>query len=102
MRITLPTVKHLIEALQLADLAVRRRFRVVGAYCLGPSRTEDLGLPDWAQSPAAPPRPARARRDGSHPAARIGAWKSPDSAHRPKAVRTAHRTTLHHSHYAMF
>ena len=49
----LPTVKPLIEALQLADVTVRRRFRVVGAYCLGPSRTEDLGFPDWAQSPTA-------------------------------------------------
>ena len=47
----LPTVKPLIEALQLADVPVRRQFRVVGAYCLGPSRTEDLGFPDWAQSP---------------------------------------------------
>ena len=35
MRLTLPTVKPLIEALQLADLPVRRQFRVVGAYCLG-------------------------------------------------------------------
>ena len=59
-----PAVKHLIEALpfgrlraewQLADIIVRRRFRVVGACRLGPSRTDDLGLPDWAQSPAAPP-----------------------------------------------
>ena len=57
MRIPLPAVKPLIEALQLADLTVRRQFRVVGAYCLGPSRTEDLGLPDWAQSPTAPRRP---------------------------------------------
>ena len=90
-----PAVKHLIEALQLADWKVRRRFRVVGACRLGPSRTDDLGLPDWAQSPAAPPRPVRARRDGGHPAARIGAWKSSDSAHRPKAVGTAHRPTRH-------
>ena len=51
MSLSLPTVKHLIEALQLADLTVRRRFRVVGAsLSLGPSRTDDLGLPDWAQS----------------------------------------------------
>ena len=68
MRIPLPAVKHLIEALQLADLTVRRRFRVVGAYCLGPSRTEDLGLPDWAQSPTAPPRPVRRRRLAHGPA----------------------------------
>jgi hypothetical protein len=61
---TLPTVKHLIEALQLADSMVRRRFRMVGACRLGPSRTDDLGFPDWAQSPAAPPRLARARRGG--------------------------------------
>ena len=87
-----PTVKPLIEALQLADLKVRRPFRVVGACRLGPSRTEDLGLPDWAQSPAAPPRLARERSGGSPPAARIGAWKSSDSAHRPKAAGTAHRT----------
>ncbi len=59
MRLPLPTVKPLIEALQLADLIVRRQFRVVGAYCLGPSRTEDLGLPDWAQSPTAPRRLVR-------------------------------------------
>ena len=80
MRNPLPTVKHLIEALQLADLIVRRRFRVVGAYCLGPSRTDDLGFPDWAQSPAA--RPASCGRGAAAPppAARIGAWKSPDSA----------------------
>ena len=78
MRNPLPTVKHLIEALQLADLIVRRRFRVVGAYCLGPSRTDDLGFPDWAQSPAA--RPASCGRGGGPPAARIGAWKSSDSA----------------------
>ena len=58
---TLPTVKPLIEALQLADLTVRRPFRVVGAYCLGPSRTEDLGFPDWAQSPTPPPRLVRRR-----------------------------------------
>jgi hypothetical protein len=57
MRQPLPTVKHLIEALQLADANVRRQFRVVGAYCLGPSRTEDLGFPDWAQSPPAPTAP---------------------------------------------
>ena len=91
MRLTLPTVKLLIEALQLADLIVRRQFRVVGAYCLGPSRTEDLGFPDWAQSPTPPRRLVRPRRGGGHPAARIGAWKSSDSAHRPKAVRRAHR-----------
>ena len=65
MRIPLPTVKPLIEALQLAELTLRRRFRVVGAYCLGPSRTENLGLPDWAQSPAAPRRLVRPRPDGS-------------------------------------
>ena len=87
-----PTVKHLIEALQLADLIVRRRFRVVGACRLGPSRTDDLGLPDWAQSPAAPRCHVQPRCAGGHPAARIGAWKSSDSAHRPKAVRKAHRT----------
>jgi len=57
MRKTLPTVKPLIEALQLADLLVRRQFRVVGAYCLGPSRTDDLGFPDWAQSLPAPTAP---------------------------------------------
>ena len=59
-----PAVKHLIEALQLADGNVRRRFRVVGACCLGPSRTDDLGFPDWAQSLPAPrrhKRPARAK-----------------------------------------
>ena len=61
MRNTLPTVKPLIEALQLADLPVRRQFRVVGAYCLGPSRTEDLGFPDWAQSPTARPASCGAR-----------------------------------------
>ncbi len=88
---TLPTVKPLIEALQLADLPVRRPFRVVGAYCLGPSRTEDLGFPDWAQSPTTPPRLVRCVAGGGRPAARIGAWKSSDSAHRPKAVRIAHR-----------
>ena len=59
---TFPTVKPLIEALQLADSPVRRQFRVVGACRLGPSRTDDLGLPDWAQSPAAPPRLVRPRR----------------------------------------
>ena len=64
MRLTLPTVKPLIEALQLADVPVRRQFRVVGAYCLGPSRTEDLGFPDWAQSPTAPRRLERPRRGG--------------------------------------
>jgi hypothetical protein len=65
MSLTLPTVKHLIEALQLADATVRRRFRVVGAYLsLGPSRTEDLGLPDWAQSPTPPRRLVRLRRGG--------------------------------------
>jgi hypothetical protein len=62
MSITLPTVKHLIEALQLADTTVRRRFRVVGAYCLGPSRTDDLGFPDWAQSPTAHPASCGVRR----------------------------------------
>ena len=92
MRFTLPTVKPLIEALQLADLLVRRQFRMVGAYCLGPSRTEDLGSPDWAQSPAASRRLVRLRRGGGPPAARIGAWKSYDSAHRPKAAGLAHRT----------
>lgn len=102
MRIHLPTVKRLIEALQLADLIVCRQFRVVGAYCLGPSRTEDLGLPDWAQSPTAPRRLVRPRRGRCHPAARIGAWKSSDSAHRPKAVRPAHRTHLHLLPNAMF
>lgn len=56
MRITFPTVKHLIEALQLADLVVRRQFRVVGACRLGPPRADDLGLPDWAQNPTAAPR----------------------------------------------
>ena len=40
---TSPTVKHLIEALQLADFAVRRVFSVVGACRLGPSRADDLG-----------------------------------------------------------
>ena len=36
---------------------------MVGAYCLGPSRTEDLGFPDWAQSPTpvAPPHAVAAR-----------------------------------------
>ena len=63
MNLTLPTVKHLIEALQLADLMVRRRFRVVGAcLSLGPSRTEDLGFPDWAQSPTARPASCGVRR----------------------------------------
>jgi hypothetical protein len=63
MRKTLPTVKPLIEALQLADPVVRRRFRVVGAYLsLGPSRTEDLGFPDWAQRPTAHPASCGVRR----------------------------------------
>ena len=58
---TSPTVKYLIEALQLADLAVRRAFRVVGASRLGPSRADDLGFPDWAQSlPAPHPQAVRA------------------------------------------
>src|SRR5260221_12007822 len=92
MRKASPTVKLLIEALQLADLSARRRFRVVGACRLGPSRTENLGFPDWAQSPTAPRRHRRPVRGGCHPAARIGAWKSSDSAHRPKSVGTAHRT----------
>ncbi len=56
MRITLPTVKLLIEALQLADATVRRQFRVVGVYCLGPSRTEDLGSLTGRRAP--PRRPA--------------------------------------------
>ena len=57
MRLTRPTVPHLIEALQLADLTVRRQFRVVGAALrLGPSRADDLGFPDWAQSPTLPRR----------------------------------------------
>ena len=94
MRTAFPTVKYLIEALQLADLVVRRPFRVVGTYCLGPSRTDDLGFPDWAQSPTVPRRLVRSRHGGCPPAARIGAWKSSDSAHRPKAVRNAHRPTL--------
>ena len=80
MRNPLPTVKPLIEALQLADALVRRRFRMVGADRLGPSRTEDLGFPDWAQSPTPPRRLVRQRRGGGHPAARIGAWQSSDSA----------------------
>ena len=81
MNLTLPTVKHLIEARPLADFMVRRRFRVVGAcLSLGPSRTEDLGFPDWAQSPTAPSRLVRGAARGGHPAARIGAWQSSDSA----------------------
>ena len=40
---TSPTVKHLIEALQLMDPAVHRLFRVVGACRLGLSRADDLG-----------------------------------------------------------
>jgi len=71
MPITSPTVKHLIEALQLADRTVCRVFRVVGACRLGPSRTENLGLPDWAQSLTAPRRHPRPRRGGCRPAARI-------------------------------
>jgi hypothetical protein len=92
MRINLPTVKRLIEALQLADLIVRRTFRVVGAYCLGPSRTEDLGYLTGRRAPTAPRRLVRSRRGRCHPAARIGAWKSSDYAHRPKAVSPPHRT----------
>lgn len=53
---TSPTVKHLIEALQLADPAVRRRFRVVGASRLGPSRADDLGY--LIGRSASPGRPA--------------------------------------------
>lgn len=62
---TSPTVKPLIEALQLADRSVRRVFSVVGACRLGPSRTENLGFPDWAQSLPAPHRLRAGRAAGS-------------------------------------
>lgn len=51
------TVKAAVTALAAQTLT--------GAYCLGPSRTEDLGSPDWAQSPAAPRRLVRPPLCGS-------------------------------------
>jgi len=40
------TARRVLGSLLEADLSVRRQFRVVGACRLGPSRTENPGLPD--------------------------------------------------------
>src|SRR4051812_20017618 len=99
MRKTLPTVKPLIEALQLADVPVRRRFRVVGACpSLGPSRTEDLGLPDWAQSRAAPCRLVRLRCTQVPPCCShrsLEVLRTPHPDPRPSARRLAPPITLY-------
>ena len=67
---------------------------MVGAYCLGPSRTEDLGFPDWAQSLPAPTAP---RGPGAGSAAlllayELGSLRTPRTDPRPSASPIAPTT----------
>ena len=97
MRKTLPTVKPLIEALQLADLVVRRRFRTERSEIAcrrQPRRGERGGAQQWSALTAwVHPGPrtsdsltGRRAPPPTPPRAGCGRWRPPCCSHRSLEV----------------